>query len=56
MNQVGNALLATRLEANVLREKLSTEISNRVKLLHDVQDLRGSVRIYCLPKETNSQD
>ena len=54
--QVGKALSASRLEANFLREKLSTEISNRVKLLHEVQDLRGSVRVYCLPKETNLQN
>ena len=37
--QVDKVLLTSRLEVKLLREKVSTEILNRVKLLHEVQDV-----------------
>jgi len=42
-----NALLASQTEVSVLKQKLAMEMSNRRKLLSEVQDLRGAVRVYC---------
>lgn len=37
-------------EVALLKEKLALESAARRKLLHEVQDLRGVVRVYCRPK------
>lgn len=34
----------------MLKNQLALEMSNRRKLLHEVQDLRGTVRVYCRPR------
>lgn len=37
-------------EIDRLMDKLAAESASRRKLLHEVQDLRGSVRVYCRPR------
>jgi len=49
-SQVSGALEASQAEIKRLRERLSTESASRRKLLHEVQDLRGVVRVYCRPR------
>jgi len=48
--QVSTALQQTHREAELLRERLALEGASRRKLLHEVQDLRGRVRVYCRPR------
>ena len=44
------AVEASQTEARVLREKLAMESSMRKKLLNEVQDMKGNVRVYCRPQ------
>lgn len=44
------ALSASRNEVAMLKTKLALEMANRRKLLGEVQDLRGAVRVYCRPR------
>ena len=44
------AVEASQTEARVLREKLAMESSMRKKLLNEVQDMKGNVRVYCRPR------
>ena len=44
------AVEASQTEARVLREKLAMESSMRRKLLNEVQDMKGNVRVYCRPQ------
>ena len=44
------AVEASQTEARVLREKLAVESSMRKKLLNEVQDMKGNVRVYCRPQ------
>lgn len=48
--QVSQAVIASQSEIQRLRSKLAMESAARRKLLHEVQDLRGAVRVYCRPK------
>ena len=43
-------MFAAQAEITLLREKLALESAARRKLLHEVQDLRGVVRVYCRPR------
>lgn len=47
--QASQAVLASQTEIDRLRSKLAVESAARRKLLHEVQDLRGNVRVYCRP-------
>ena len=49
-SQVAQMLESSEAEVSRLQEKLALESSTRRKLLHEVQDLRGSVRVYCRPR------
>lgn len=44
------AVAASRAETEHLREKLAAESAMRLKLLNELQDIRGTVRVYCRPK------
>ena len=48
--QISHALQNSHSEVSRLHEKLARESASRRKLLHEVQDLRGSVRVYCRPR------
>ena len=48
--QAPQAVLASQSEIERLRSKLAMESAARRKLLHEVQDLRGTVRVYCRPR------
>ena len=48
-------LEATTSEIRHLRERLATESTSRRKLLNEVQDLRGIVRVYCRPRPAKDQ-
>eukprot|EP00804_Cyclotella_cryptica_P006778 CCRYP_019528-RA/>CCRYP_019528-RA protein AED:0.21 eAED:0.21 QI:342/1/1/1/1/1/4/96/1271 len=48
--QAGRAISASLAETSLLREKLAAESSMRLKLLNELQDIRGTVRVYCRPK------
>ena len=48
--QASQAIAESQTEISLLREKLASESAMRRKLLHEVQDLRGVVRIYCRPR------
>ena len=37
-------------EVALLKNQIALEMSSRRKLLHEVQDLRGTVRVYCRPR------
>ena len=43
------------VEVDRLRSKLAMESARRRKLLDELQDLRGSVRVYCRPHSSSSQ-
>ena len=45
--QTSQAVLASQSEIDRLKSKLAMESASRRKLLHEVQDLRGTVRVYC---------
>jgi Kinesin-like protein len=47
--QASRALNVVQVEVDMLKNQLALEIANRRKLLHEVQDLRGNVRVYCRP-------
>eukprot|EP00548_Thalassiothrix_antarctica_P011644 CAMPEP_0194159936 /NCGR_PEP_ID=MMETSP0152-20130528/78112_1 /TAXON_ID=1049557 /ORGANISM="Thalassiothrix antarctica, Strain L6-D1" /LENGTH=1190 /DNA_ID=CAMNT_0038869569 /DNA_START=253 /DNA_END=3826 /DNA_ORIENTATION=+ len=49
-NLAGEALLSSQNEVTCLRHRLALESNTRRKLLHEVQDLRGTVRVYCRPR------
>jgi len=49
-DQISLSLEASQAEIHRLRERLATESASRRKLLHEVQDLRGVVRVYCRPR------
>lgn len=49
-SQASHAVAAAQQEISFLREKLALESATRRKLLHEVQDLRGAVRVYCRPR------
>jgi len=48
--QASKAINIAQAEVGTLKNQLSLEMANRRKLLHEVQDLRGSVRVYCRPR------
>ena len=50
-NQVSHTMTDAYSEISLLREKLALESAARRKLLHEVQDLRGVVRVYCRPRQ-----
>lgn len=54
--QVSKALSANQAELAQLREKLAVESATRRRLLHEVQDLRGVVRVYCRPRPLVTQE
>jgi hypothetical protein len=54
--QVSKALSANQAELSLLREKLAVESATRRRLLHEVQDLRGVVRVYCRPRPLTLMD
>ena len=54
--QVSQTLEASQGEIARLRERLAIESASRRKLLHQVQDLRGIVRVYCRPKASATAD
>lgn len=54
--QAASMLAATQSEARVLREKLAIESAMRKKLLHEVQDMKGDIRVYCRPVATESEN
>jgi len=49
-NQASRAVAASTAETDHLREKLAAEGAMRLKLLNELQDIRGTVRVYCRPK------
>jgi hypothetical protein len=51
--QASDALEASQDEAKRLRTKLAMESATRRKLLNEVQDLRGAVRVYCRLRPVN---
>ena len=53
-DQVSQTLEASQNEISRLRERLAVEGASRRKLLHEVQDLRGIVRVYCRPRAPTS--
>lgn len=48
--QASQAITEAQNEVSFLREKLALESATRRKLIHEVQDLRGVVRVYCRPR------
>ena len=56
VNQVFQALSASQSELTPLRQKLAVESATRRRLLHEVQDLRGVVRVYCRPRPFGAAD
>lgn len=53
-NQASRAVAASTAETDHLREKLAAESAMRLKLLNELQDIRGTVRVYCRPKPCTS--
>ena len=49
-HQAGQAISASIAETTFLKEKLAAESAMRLKLLNELQDIRGTVRVYCRPK------
>jgi kinesin family protein C2/C3 len=54
--QVSQTLGASQDEIARLRGRLAVESASRRKLLHEVQDLRGIVRVYCRPRPSDEPD
>jgi kinesin family protein C2/C3 len=52
--QMSDALASSRQEIGRLRSRLAAENATRRKLLHEVQDQRGVVRVYCRPRPLQS--
>lgn len=55
-SQVAQMLESSEAEVSRLHAKLALESSTRRKLLNEVQDLRGSVRVYCRPRPLQQED
>jgi kinesin family protein C2/C3 len=53
--QASRAIVSSQDEVVRLRERLALESATRRKLLHEVQDLRGIVRVYCRPRPADPQ-
>ena len=53
-NAASKALTTSQAEVQMLKDKLAMEMANRRKLLNEVQDLRGNVRVYCRPRPMTS--
>lgn len=51
--QIEGLLSVSQEEVTRLRAKLATESASRRKLQHEVQDLRGCVRVYCRPRPSH---
>ena len=49
------ALNSSQTEVAMLKKKLAMEMANRRKLLGEVQDLKGAVRVYCRPRPITAQ-
>lgn len=49
-SQISQVMLSSQTEVTRLQEKLALESAARRKILHEVQDLRGSIRVYCRPR------
>ena len=54
--ELSAGLAASTNEIERLRLKLAAESAVRRKLLNEVQDLRGNVRVYCRPKPYSGKD
>uniref|UniRef100_A0A7S4IAA4 Kinesin motor domain-containing protein n=1 Tax=Odontella aurita TaxID=265563 RepID=A0A7S4IAA4_9STRA len=54
VGRAASAMEAAQSEARMLRERLARETAMRRKLSDEVQDLRGSVRVFCRPRLTQS--
>jgi kinesin family member C2/C3 len=52
--QISTALRNSESEVLRLQERLAMESASRRKLLHEVQDLRGAVRVYCRPRPSSN--
>lgn len=48
--QASRAVATSQAEADHLRVKLAAESAMRLKLLNELQDIRGTVRVYCRPR------
>jgi kinesin family member C2/C3 len=48
--QIAHSLHSAQAEVVRLQASLAMERASRRKLLHEVQDLRGAVRVYCRPR------
>ena len=55
-DQVSQTLSASQDEIARLRSRVAVESASRRKLLHEVQDLRGIVRVYCRPRPACSSE
>ena len=49
-NKTSKALISSQAEVSLLKSQLAMERNSRRRLLNEVQNLRGTVRVYCLPK------
>ena len=49
--QASQALLDSQAEVDRLRMRVASEASARRRLLHEVQDLRGTIRVYIRPRQ-----
>lgn len=52
--QASRAIASATAETTLLREKYAAESAMRLKLLNSLQDIRGTVRVYCRPKPSTS--
>lgn len=52
--QASRAIASATAETDLLREKYAAESAMRLKLLNSLQDIRGTVRVYCRPKPSTS--
>ena len=53
-SQASRAVATSTAETDLLREKLAAESAMRLKLLNELQDIRGTVRVYCRPRPVES--
>lgn len=53
-SQASRAVAASTAETDHLRVKLAAESAMRLKLLNELQDIRGTVRVYCRPRPPTS--
>jgi hypothetical protein len=54
--QMKSALIVARDETKRLRRSLALESASRRLLQHEVQDLRGMIRVYCIPRSVRAND